>query len=438
MRIWVTSAVVAALGLMPLTASAGDTTPAVNPAQSPNLAQSHGVEGLVYPQAAPTATEDTPKRPPYQITGDLVSSPLGFLDMCQRTPDACAHWPDSDLTAIKIDATQMKVALFREAFAKKLASRSSHDTVLTVGQPSYLSYDWVTIEAKADDSAYVWPTPVTVAHIRDSLSQLSLQVADMPLQVLYIPASLRRVELDTASQAAFTGLHPHLDQPRAPGWLWPEVNNLVTDISLSDPDQPLRRSFRQKVDLQLGPGLDETPLQHASAEGAAAPQAPAPSPAETPQTETPLAAAAPEAAPIYPRVQLTPSQFQVLTRVNSLVNRVVRPTTDENYYGVDDYWVAPGLADGVAGDCEDYALEKWTLLRQQGFPSAAMSLAMVSLPEDKQHVLLIVTTTEGDYILDNLSTWVKPWTQTYYSWITRQGPDDNLKWFSLLPTDKLK
>ena len=143
-------------------------------------------------------------------------------------------------------------------------------------------------------------------------------------------------------------------------------------------------------------------------------------------------------APLYPRVQLTPSQFQVLTRVNSIVNRVIRPTTDEAYYGVADYWVAPGLADGVAGDCEDYALEKWTLLRQQGFPAGAMSLAMVSVPEDKQHVVLIVTTTDGDYILDNLSTWVKPWTQTYYSWLTRQGPDDDLKWFSLLPTEKLK
>lgn len=428
MRIWVTSAVLvatswAAMSLMPATASAQDAASSATPAER------HGVEGLIYPQ--PAATVDTPKRPPYQIVGDRIASPIGFLEMCQRTPDTCAHWPDSDLAAIKTGATEMKLAQFREAFAQKLAARSAHDTVLKVGQPSYLSYDWVTIEAKADDSVYVWPTPVTVAHIRDSLSQLSLQVADMPLQVLYIPASLRRTELDAASQSAFTGLRPHLEQPRAPGWLWPEVNNLVTGISLSDPDQPLRRSFRQQVDLQLGPGLEDTLVQHASAQDAA-PQA-----SPSPQAEAPVAPPA-ETPAVYPRVQLTPSQYQVLARVNTLVNRVIRPTTDMAYYGVEDYWVAPGLADGVAGDCEDYALEKWTLLRQQGFPAAAMSLAMVSLPEDKRHVLLIVTTTEGDYILDNLSGWVKPWTQTYYSWMTRQGPDDDLKWYSLLPTDKLK
>ncbi|WP_443750143.1 transglutaminase-like cysteine peptidase [Asticcacaulis solisilvae] len=430
-----TSAVVAAMSLMPVAASAQDTShqDASSPAATP--AEKHGVEGLIYPQAAPLATADTPKRPPFQIVGDHVASPIGFLEMCQRTPDACAHWPDSDLAAIKAGATEMKLAQFREAFAKKLASRNSHDTVLKVGQPSYLNYDWVTIEASADDSVYVWPTPVTVAHIRDAMSQLSLQVADMPLQVLYIPASLRRTELDTASQSAFTGARPHLEQPRPTGWLWPEVSSLVTTVGLSEPDQPARHSFRQQVDLQLGPGLDETPVQHASAQDApAAPQ----TPPASPQAEAPVAAPADDTAPIYPRVDLTPSQYQVLTRINSLVNRVIRPTTDMAYYHVEDYWVAPGLADGVAGDCEDYALEKWTLLRQQGFPAAAMSLALVSVPDDKRHVILIVTTTDGDYILDNLSTWVKPWTQTYYSWMTRQGPDDDLKWFSLLPTEKLK
>jgi len=432
MRILMTSAVLAALSLMPVAASAQDAS---SPSVPVTPAEKHGVEGLIYPEGPPTATADTPRRPPYQIVGDRVASPMGFLEMCQRTPDACAHWPDSDLAAIKTGATEMKLAQFREAFAKKLASRSGHDTVLTVGQPSYLNYDWVTIEASADDSVYVWPTPVTVAHIRDAMSQLSLQVADMPLQVLYIPAALRRVELDNASQAAFTGLRPHLEQPRPTGWLWPEVSGLVSTVGLSETDQPLRRSFRQQVDLQLGPGLDETPIQHASASETAA--APSQTPPASPQAEAPLAATQ-DAAPIYPRVDLTPSQYQVLTRINTLVNRVIRPTTDQAYYHVEDYWVAPGLADGVAGDCEDYALEKWTLLRQQGFPAAAMSLAMVSLPDDKQHVLLIVTTTDGDYILDNLSTWVKPWTQTYYSWMTRQGPDDDLKWFSLLPTDKLK
>lgn len=435
MRIWVTSAVVAAISLMPVMASAQDVA-SPNPAATSNAtpAEKHGVEGLIYPQVA---TADTPKRPPFQIVGDRVSSPLGFLEMCQRTPDACAHWPDSDLAAIKSGATEMKLAQFREAFAKKLAAQSGHDLVLKVGQPSYLNYDWVTIEASADDSVYVWPTPVTVAHIRDAMSQLSLQVADMPLQVLYIPASLRRVELDNASQSAFTGLRPHLEQPRPTGWLWPEVNSLTSTIGLSEPDQPLRRSFRQQVDLQLGPGLDETPVQRTS-ETEAAPASPAPaSPPPASQAEVPVKPGDAE-PPVYPRVALTPSQYQVLSRINTLVNRVVRPTTDEAYYHVEDYWVAPGLSDGVAGDCEDYALEKWTLLRQQGFPAAAMSLAMVSLPDDKQHVLLIVTTTDGDYILDNLSTWVKPWTQTYYSWMTRQGPDDDLKWFSLLPTDRLK
>jgi len=422
---------------MPVAASAQEASlqnpasPQAAPSATATPAEKHGVNGLIYPQAAPAATAETPKRPPYQIAGESVSSPLGFLDMCQRTPDACAHWPDSDLAAIKADAIEMKVALYREAFAKKLAARSDHPAVLKVGRPSYLSYDWVTIEATADDSAYVWPTPVAVAHIRDSMAQFSVQMAGMPLQALYIPASLRRSEFTATRQSTFTGLRPRLEQPRSPGWLWPEINNL-TAVSFDQTDMSGRRSFRQQVNLELGPGLDEAPLERTSSEGA--PSASSPSAPDATQAEAQLA----DAAPLYPRVQLLPSQYQLLTRVNSLVNRVIRPTTDKDYYGVEDYWVAPGLSDGVAGDCEDYALEKWTLLRQQGFPAGAMSLAMVSVPEDKQHVVLIVTTTDGDYILDNLSTWVKPWTQTYYSWLTRQGPDDDLKWFSLQPTDRMK
>jgi predicted transglutaminase-like cysteine proteinase len=116
------------------------------------------------------------------------------------------------------------------------------------------------------------------------------------------------------------------------------------------------------------------------------------------------------------------------------VNRAIGFETDMDQYHVEDYWVAPGVQPGARGDCEDYALEKRRQLINLGFPAAAMSLAIVSMPQEKTHAVLIVTTTDADYVLDNLSPSIKVWHDTKYPWIIRQGAADDLTWFSLYPT----
>ena len=150
---------------------------------------------------------------------------------------------------------------------------------------------------------------------------------------------------------------------------------------------------------------------------------------QAPATET----AASAASAIYPQVKLTPTQYTVLRRVNAFVNRAIAYESDMDQYHVDDYWVAPGVQPGARRDCEDYALEKRRQLINLGFPAAAMSLAIISTPEEKTHAVLIVTTTDADYVLDNLSSSIKVWHDTHYPWILRQGPQDDLSWFSLYP-----
>jgi predicted transglutaminase-like cysteine proteinase len=44
------------------------------------------------------------------------------------------------------------------------------------------------------------------------------------------------------------------------------------------------------------------------------------------------------------------------------------------------------------------------------------------------HAVLLVTTDRGELVLDNLSSWVKPWQDVRYQWIERQAPGQPLTW----------
>jgi predicted transglutaminase-like cysteine proteinase len=44
------------------------------------------------------------------------------------------------------------------------------------------------------------------------------------------------------------------------------------------------------------------------------------------------------------------------------------------------------------------------------------------------HAVLIVSTDQGDYVLDNLSPWIKGWQDVNYTWIERQVPGQPLRW----------
>lgn len=368
-------------------AASAQTTPAL-----PDSAYS-----LRTPQSDERATPQTQARPvltSYQPVGDVEVAPMPFLDLCTRSPSDCAHWPDSDLDAIEKRATDLKVGLFRRALNSKIQGHTQK--VLTVGAPNYLAYSWLDPNP-ADDSVFLWPTPADTARIKDDIVADS-QPFDFGLgQAVLTPDDL---SLSNVSQT-----WPTTVESAAPAGL-PDIVSLMSDhtpftAAAAMSSLPASDAFREQADVQF-PDKDRAAIQAGSPN-----------------------------APVYPQVRLTPAQYEVLRKINGFVNRAIIPETDADQYHMDDYWVAPGVQPGARGDCEDYALEKRRLLLAQGFPAAAMSLAIVSLPEEKNHVVLIVTTTDGDYVLDNLSSSVNDWRQAHYSWIVRQGPDDDLNWFSL-------
>lgn len=98
-----------------------------------------------------------------------------------------------------------------------------------------------------------------------------------------------------------------------------------------------------------------------------------------------------------------------LRTINSVVNRTLAYGSDRSVWGVGDYWATP--AEIVArgrGDCEDYAILKYWLLRDAGF--SADQLQLVVLRDTRKsvyHAVLAVHLDGQRYILDNLAASVR-------------------------------
>lgn len=122
-------------------------------------------------------------------------------------------------------------------------------------------------------------------------------------------------------------------------------------------------------------------------------------------------------------ISMTKERRLFLQGVNAQVNRDIRYTDDPSDK---DLWRA-GVS---AGDCDDYALTKRQRLLAAGWPSSALRVATVRTEEGVGHAVLVVSTTEGDFVLDNRTNVVKPWYATRLYWIKIQSQDDPRKWLT--------
>lgn len=129
------------------------------------------------------------------------------------------------------------------------------------------------------------------------------------------------------------------------------------------------------------------------------------------------------------RLVAAPELFAMLNRVNQSINMQIRPGDDRDLYGIEDYWTLPLTLEGTAeGDCEDYALEKRHALIAAGVPDSALFLAVGYSLATGRHAVLVVSTDQGDYVLDNMTPYILPWADTPYHWTARQMPGDLLSW----------
>jgi predicted transglutaminase-like cysteine proteinase len=131
-------------------------------------------------------------------------------------------------------------------------------------------------------------------------------------------------------------------------------------------------------------------------------------------------------------IDLTAAVLKKISRINAEVNRSIEPVTDMDQWGLIDRWDLP--VDGK-GDCEDYALLKRQKLVAAGFPRAALLLTVVKQANGEGHSVLTIKTTHGDYVLDNLTNQVKPWSATPYRFVKRQSQENQNVWVAIAPKD---
>ncbi len=97
-----------------------------------------------------------------------------------------------------------------------------------------------------------------------------------------------------------------------------------------------------------------------------------------------------------------------LRLVNALANRQPYVTDDVNY-GRPDYYASPLEFLRRSGDCEDFAIFKYFVLKALGFSDSRLRVVLVMRMRDRTaHAVLAVYLDENVYILDNATDRVLP------------------------------
>jgi predicted transglutaminase-like cysteine proteinase len=123
-------------------------------------------------------------------------------------------------------------------------------------------------------------------------------------------------------------------------------------------------------------------------------------------------------------VKLTDAAWRQLNEINTGVNTTILPATDMQVYGVLERWEYPRLA----GDCEDFVLEKRRELLNAGWPDGSLLITVVRDEVGDGHAVLTVRTDRGDVVLDNKNDRVLVWSDTPYTFLKRQSTEVANAW----------
>ena len=126
-------------------------------------------------------------------------------------------------------------------------------------------------------------------------------------------------------------------------------------------------------------------------------------------------------------IDLDAETSELLKRVNHSVNMSIIPTRKSYGRNLGDGWtIAPDM-----GDCNDYAVTKRHELIEKGLPSKALRLAVVRTASGIGHLVLVVVTTKGDIVMDDLTEVIRPWQSTDYHWLKIQSATDSKFWHEI-------
>lgn len=428
------SLIIAMIGVSACTSTPGAQNLAVSASTSAPVRIAYDGNADAAPEAR---AEQTDSHADLMPIGGPTQPPLGFLDLCQRSPADCQHGATFEPEKIRTLARAATAERYRLAFAalrqKMPADDSADMQSASVSPPAGDNAPAATVDTAQYPTGQIQDGPL-------GFVQPLRQPAPQPLPGLIAPAVNGYVSdfLDLSVNPAPSVQLGAAAPAHGAGDVQPGA---VSDSG----GHALLLTWSHKSDAG-----DYVAVVPASAEGVRAPsiqydipdepydwahvRVPAPV-AQDDQRPAQAQAAADSGPADYQRITMDPNTVRLLRAVNDQVNSVMRGATDEEIYHVADYWNAPPLVRGVRGDCEDFALEKRRLLIENGIPAAAISLAIVRTRLGEDHAVLIVSSWQGDYVLDNLQYDVRPWRKAGYTWVSRQGPGDDLGWVSLTPAN---
>ena len=125
-------------------------------------------------------------------------------------------------------------------------------------------------------------------------------------------------------------------------------------------------------------------------------------------------------------LKLTDRRWAELEYVNRTVNSSIVPERNREGLGGEKWLLAPAL-----GDCNDYAVTKRHQLIARGWPARAVLLSEVVTVSGEHHLVAVVRTDGGDWVLDNLTDRIMPWSQRPYQWVRIQTPGNPNYWASV-------
>ena len=126
-------------------------------------------------------------------------------------------------------------------------------------------------------------------------------------------------------------------------------------------------------------------------------------------------------------VSLTGKRRAELVQVNRQVNRDITAQSDL-IIGTQDWSVHPKM-----GACTDYAVTKRHDLLARGWPSSALLLSEVVTAAEEHHLVLVVRTTQGNLVLDNLDPNIWKVETVHYQWVRIQSKSNPKFWLAAAP-----
>jgi len=108
------------------------------------------------------------------------------------------------------------------------------------------------------------------------------------------------------------------------------------------------------------------------------------------------------------------AERELLADVNRMLNRI-RFVEDSVHWGEADYWATPAESVGSGGgDCEDFSIAKYFLLKELGVPISRLRMTYVKAQKLNQAHMVLAYYPRPDaepLVLDNLEDTVRPASQ---------------------------